>query len=236
MADTQAGVPAQTDQDTQGSSEPSEMDKKLANLVNSAVSSHLKRSLPKALDEALTPHMSKFQEMFSQARPADPPKQSATPAAQASGTDSEVLKQLEDMKNQLKREQETRAKERAQARQDKAFADVRAELTGKVRPEAVDHVLKVLAHDRLVEVDNSGMVQMKVGDDSLPLKEGLMEYLKRKENAIFLPAPGYSAQPAKKPGLPATQRQVPQRTAPNGGQQPEREDPLQKTLRQLGMG
>ena len=232
MADTQTGAPAtQVDQD-QGT-EPSESDKKLANLVNSAVSSHIKRALPKYLEEAITPHMSKLQEMMSQSRQPEPSK-SATQPAQPSGADPEVMKQLESLQNQLKKEQETRARERQQARQDKAFADVRSELVGKVRPEAIDHVLKVMAHDRLIDVDSSAMVSVKVGEDLLPLKDGVAEYLKRKENAIFLPAPGYSA-PAKKPGMPQ-QRQVPQRQAPSGGQQPEREDPLQKTLRQLGMG
>lgn len=236
--ENQTVAPGTQGVDQDSSQEPSEADKKLANMVNSAVTSQLKRALPKHLEEALTPHMSKFEQMLSSFKPAEAskPQAQASSSQQASGTDPEVLKQLEDMKSQLRREQDTRAKERQQARQDKAFSEVRGELTGKVRPEALDHVMKVLAHDGLVQVDTAGTVSLKIGEDALPIREGLSEYLKRKENSIFLPAPGYG-QPVKK-AIGQNQRQAPQRTQAgrSNGQPQEREDPLQKTLRDLNLG
>lgn len=228
MADTQqAGVQA-TEQSQ--ADEGQDFDKKLSNLVNSAVSAHLKRALPKTIEDVITPHMAKFQEVL-QAREA-PKAAPSAPAGSSVGSDPEILKQLDDMKAQLKREQDTRLKERQQAREEKAIADVRAELIGKVRPEAVDHVVKLLAHDRMIQVDGA-TVSLRVGEDALPLKDGLAEFLARKENAIFLPAPSPNQSSPKKPvGL----RNVPQRAAPTGGgQRAEREDPLQKTLKDLGL-
>lgn len=227
MADAKAGGPA-TPIEQETDVEVSD-DKKLSNLVNSAVSTHLKRALPKFLEDAITPHMAALKELVAP-KPAEPAAPAAN-AAQTTGTDPAILKQLEDMKAQLKKEQDTRARERQQAREEKAISDVRAALVGKVRPEAVEHLIKVMVHDRVIQTDGA-MVTLKIGDDVLDLKEGLQDYLARKEHAIFLPAPGYNQAPkAGKQPRPV----APPRTGPNGTvQRTEREDPLQKTLRDLG--
>ncbi|WP_437767173.1 hypothetical protein WME77_09095 [Sorangium sp. So ce764] len=182
--------------------------------------SQLKRIVPKFLEEALGPHITSLRE---QLQPKPEPKEKGAPSA----VDPEISKQIEDLRTQLKKERETTARERRAAREEKAFAELRSELNGKVRPEAVDTVAKLLFHaDRRVVVGDDGSLAFKHGDAEYDLRGGLAEYLKSRDAAMFLPAPGYG-QPPKKPGL-----KVPSR-AP-GDKPPAAEDPMSRTLRMLG--
>ncbi|KYF87796.1 hypothetical protein BE20_24945 [Sorangium cellulosum] len=218
MTDVQTD--GQVTTDPKGGDASAEFDQRLLNHVNAAVGSQLKRIVPKFLEEALAPHLTSLRESL---QPKPEPKDKGGQSA----VDPEISKQIEDLRNQLKKERETAARERRAAREEKAFAELRSELAGKVRPETVDTVAKLLFHaDRRVVIGDDGSIAFRHGDAEYDLRGGLAEYLKSKDAAMFLPAPGYGQQP-KKPGLKAPNR------AP--GDKPQgTEDPMSRTLRMLG--
>lgn len=191
-------------------------DQKLSNMVNAAVGNHMKRSLPKFLEEALTPHMTSLKEQFASLRPAEPSK------APKEGDDTNArVTQLEAM---LKKEQAARAAERQQTRNDRAYGDLKAVLAGKVRPEAVEMVAKLIKADGRLVVTDSGEASLRVGDMEHDLSTGIAEFLKTGEAQMFLPAPGYG--PSSKPLKPG--QRPPART---GGPPPANETPAQKAQR-----
>ncbi len=202
-------------------------DQKLADLVNGAVKAHLGRALPKALEESVTPLLTGFKAELTALLPKAPP----TPEA---GKGTAVNPELEELRAEVKREKDARLTEKRQAREDKAHGDLVATLTGKVRPEAVRDVADLLFYARkAVKVGADGNVTMKVGDLDYPLAEGVGEYLKTKDAALYLPPPAPAAK--GRGALPV--RTIPQRQAPAGtppGQAPQREDPAAKTARELG--
>ncbi|WP_437489442.1 hypothetical protein WME75_10705 [Sorangium sp. So ce1014] len=216
MADVQTD--GQVTTDPKGGDVSAIDDQRLLNHVNAAVGSQLKRTLPKFLEEALGPHIVSLRE---QLQPKPEPK-----AAQPSG-DPEVTRQLEELRAQLRKSEDSRARERQAAREEKAYGELRSELTGKVRPEAVDVVAKLLFHaEKRVTVDNHGHVSFKHGDTDYDLRQGVAEYLQSTESALFRPAPS--------PGVARKAPVVPARPV-SASQRGEREDPLAKTLRDLGL-
>lgn len=141
-------------------------EQQLANLVNAAVTSQLKRILPKAITDALGPAIAPLKEQLA-------PKQEPAPQVSQAQGDPAVQAQIDELKKQLKREQDARANERRTAREANAFSALRSELTGKVRPEAVDHATKLLFHaEKAISVSDSGDATFKYGDDEYPLNTG----------------------------------------------------------------
>jgi hypothetical protein len=176
MAD--APTPAQGEHpDTSG-----DADQKLANLVNSVVSSHLKRSLGKALDEAIAP----LREQFSAQR-------TTTDAPKSPKGGDEVSQRIAALEAELSDERKARKAEQSKAREDKAYLDLRAELTGKVRPEALDHAVTVLRAHGKVKVSADGRVSFKHADADYDLQEGVAEWVRSKDASLFVPPPAPSA-------------------------------------------
>lgn len=207
---------------TQGASDGQDpsADQKQANLVNAAVSSHLKRILPKVLEDSLAP----LREQLAAFQAPKGPETKAAP----SGGDSEAFKAIEDLKLQLKKERDTAAKERRLAREEKAFVELRSELTGsgKVRPEAVDTLAKLLFHaDKKVRVSDDGQVAFHHADMEYGLREGVAEYLRSKDAAMFVTAPAPGAQSKKAPAMaPRRPGEVPAGL---------KETPMERTKRML---
>lgn len=206
---------------------------KLADLVNGAVKAHLGRSLPKALEDAFKPHLATFEERLATLKPkeSEPPK----PKEGAGGpaVDPALQARLDELEKQVKKEQtartkltEERALERKQAREEAGFGALRTALTGKVRPEAVEIVAKLLRADGRLVVGEAGEVALKVGDLEHELAAGVEAYLKSTEAAMFLPAPGYGPTKGLRPG------QKPPARGPGGGPPP-KETPIQRTQRLL---
>jgi hypothetical protein len=183
----------------------------LAAVVNAAVSSHLKRSLDKSIGSALASALEPFKERLS--APATQPDEK--PAKGAPQPEVAALqKQLSDMQARFVAAQEEASNERARAREHKAFADLKSELNGKVRPEALDMAAEWLFHARKrVQVDEEGNALFTIRqapakgmpeqDTLYPLSDGVREFLKSKEASLFLPSPG-----AAKGQVPQAQRQA----------------------------
>lgn len=173
----------------------------IGNIVNAAVSSHLKRSLGTAIETALKP----ITEKLNAAPPA--PVADADEGQRKGKQNPELLamaKQLEEMKSELKVRDERVAAAEKKTREERAFSELRSSLEGKVRPELLDMVAKHLfVVEGRVEVDENGNPLFKssrvpyTGADPeelrLPLKAGVEDFLKSDSAKPFLPAPNPGA-------------------------------------------
>lgn len=216
----------------QGNEEHNTDDQKaLGNLVNSAVTSQLKRLLGPAVAEALKPHVDGFAGIREQLDKLT--KGVATPDKSQGGQgQDDVAKRIAELEKQLNGEREARKAEKASAAKEKAFSALRAELTGKVRPEAVDAAAKLLFHaEGAIHIGEDGTVAFRMGDDEHDLATGVKAWAKSPASALFRPAPGYGE---KNPGGKAPKRP----TGPDGKPLPEspkeREARLADKLKALG--
>jgi len=184
----------------------------IGNIVNAAVSSHLKRSLATAIEAALKPALEQIKSSIAPPPPAgdedgDKKKGKQTPEMVA------MAKRLEDMEKALAAEKEATAAAQKKAREQRAFSDLRTALEGKVRPELLD----VVAHhlftvEKRVDFDESGTPLFKSTrslyqgaepeDVLLPLRDGVEGFLKGDTAKAFLPAPspGAGSSPLPKRG------------------------------------
>jgi len=187
-------------------------DTKLANLVNSAVTSQLKRHMKNLGDQ--------FGSMLDERLAALQPKPAAQQGQQgaSAASDSDAMKEVEKLRGELKAQKQ-------RAAEKEVYADVRSILTGKVREEAMDTAIKVLRSDGVIKIDaRDGSATFKhseLGD--VDLSEGLTEWLKG-EGALFAPV----AQ-AKRTPVRGASRAHARRTATND----DNLTPAQKTARDL---
>lgn len=193
---------AQTSQ-TEEVSQPQYVTKDdIAAIVNAAVSSHLKRSLDKsigsALDAALAPIKSKLDAPPPSAEEKTQQKQGPSPEVAA------LQKQLADMQAAMAKANADVAAERKRNHETAAYSALKSELGGKVRPEALDAAADLIFHARKhVTVDDDGNATFKVRssrgkgmpeeDLEYQLADGVREFLKTKDAALFLPSPGGQA-------------------------------------------
>lgn len=190
----------QTPNPDQDGKQPGVDPQELANLVNSAVSAQLKRALPKAI-EGIVPSL--IEGVTKQLGDKQPPKDpEPTDKPKPSPELVALQRSHEELKTQLQREREAREAAERRQRDDRAFADLRAQLSaGGVRAELVDTWAKVLFHaDKRVEFDESGAPLLKVKvspgkgmpeeEQLFPLSDGVKQLLKTKEAEPYLPPPG----------------------------------------------
>lgn len=160
-------------------------DAKLSNLVNAAVTSHLKRH-SKTMGEQFGTMLDERLAAFKPAAPAAPGKVPAESEANA-------LAEVEKLRGEL-----TLQKQRTAEKE--AYADIRSFLHGKVRPEAMDTAIKVLKADGSIKVNaRDGSVTMKHAElGSLDVTEGLTEWLKG-EGSLFAPTQAPKKLPVRGP-------------------------------------
>ena len=156
-------------------------DAKLSNLVNSAVTSQLKRHMKGLGDQfgtMLDERFAAFKPVAPAAPVVEPAKGAAAPAADAaSGVNDEVAQLRADLKATKLR-----------AVEKEVYADVRSLLAGKVRPEAMDTAIKLLKASGQIKINSrTEVASFKIDDAELDLKEGLTEWLAG-EGALFAPA------------------------------------------------
>lgn len=169
MADTENTQEIET-----STNETSEQDKKLANLVNSAVSSHLKRSMGK-MNETIESILSEKLTAFQSQSTAQVPSQAKEKSAKE---ESEVAKLRAEL-----------AAEKRQTLEKDTYSSIKEKLNGKVRPEAIGSVLKILKADSHIDFKKDGPV-FKFDGEELDLDSGLEAWLENSEDAkLFKPAP-----------------------------------------------
>lgn len=182
-------------------------------IVNAALTNRLPKMLTPALEAAFKPFSDKLAALQNPAPPSDEgeadgkKKKPATPEVLA------MAKQIEDMQKALKEKDDRAAAAEKKNREQKAYADLRSSLEGKVRPELLDLVANNLFHvERRVETDESGNTLFRstrptyAGGDpediQLPIKSGVEDFLKSEGAKAYLPAPstGAGSQPLPKLG------------------------------------
>ncbi len=182
----------------------------IGNIVNSALTARFPKMLAPALDAALKPILDKL------SAPAPAPASDDDDGKKKSKQNPEMLamaKQIEDLTNGIKQRDERVAAAEKKGREDKAFADMRASLEGKVRPELLGMLAENLFHvQKRVEFDEQGTPLFKttripyIGaepeEQRLPLSSGIEDFLKSESAKPFLPAPssGSGAPPLPKRG------------------------------------
>lgn len=188
--------------------------KAMGAMVNTVVSSHLKRqpSLADQLKEV------KWQDLLApvvkELIPTPDPKPDKKPE------ETEYQKQLANLQAQFQAEQKARldADNRAKAseiarRNDAGKLKLRSALTGKVQDEALDHVINHLTvvNNRMI-VDEDGTTKIRVKrpefasygplvDVDVPVEEGIKQLLAEPEMKIFIPAPRGSGGSNPGPGV-----------------------------------
>lgn len=220
---------AGADVDTETGDEGGETDPKLVKLVNQAVTGQLKRAmrghaatLGALLDEKLAALKPNGTGAAPEAK--DRTKDKSSDGAPAAN------EELEQLRSEMAAQKKKLADQELRALEKEAYADVKAQLQGKVRPEALDMAVKLLRADGAIKLDvKKGTYAFKGPEgELLDIEEGIAEWLKG-DGALFVlqqPAPG--ARP--KPKLSAPVR-APAR--PGGGSNNDNLTPAQRTANAL---
>jgi len=191
-------------------------DAKLANLVNSAVTSQLKRHM-KGFNDTLG---SMLDEKLSAFKPTEPAK----PSPGKVSSDIDPNAEVEQLRNELKSQRDELKAQKIRGFEKEVFADVRSLLAGKVRPEAMDTAIKLLRADGSIKIDaRDGTATMKTADGVVDLSDGIAAWLSGEGALLAVPAM------AKKPLVRGPHRAPPR---PIGAGN-EALSPAQKTAQQL---
>ncbi len=193
----------------------------IGNVVNAAVTSHLKRAnigklITDAVEAAMKPvrdqEAARAATVAASAEPLKPVDPKASPEFAA------LQRQFEDMSGKFKQETEARAAAEKRQREDRAYADLRAGLAAAgIKADMVDIAADNLFYaKKKVEFDEQGTPLFRhtkttpgYGDEDelLPLSAGIQAFAKSKDAAPFLPSPGVNkSQPLPRQGTrnPAT--------------------------------
>lgn len=209
------------DQDTPES--PSQLTaEQVAQIVNAAVTSHIKRlDLPKTIADAVA------KAAPVAATPVQAPTETEdAPSKKGGKVDpnyAALQQKLELMEKRANDAEAARKAAESKSRDDRAYNELRNALTGKIRPDVLESVTRLLhVGDKRVEIDESGNVLFRARrqpapglpeeDTLLPLQDGVDTYLKSKEAAAFIPAPTATTTA----NTQARASRMPQTSAPKG--------------------
>lgn len=212
-------MPPETPDSSNPDQQQKSVEEQLGNMVNAAVSAHIKRFTEKQLPAILEASLGKALEPI-QAKLAAPQTPSDDEGKKKVKETPEMLamaKQIEDMKRALEEKEQRATAAEKKARDERAYTELRASLEGKVRPELLDVVAENLFHvKKAVDFDEAGTPLFKstrspyAGAEPeevrLPLRAGVEDFLKSEGAKAFLPAPssGSGAAPLPKRGTAAT--------------------------------
>jgi hypothetical protein len=173
----------------------------MGGIINAAITSHLKRALPKtitealgpALETALAPLREKLDKPAAPQDPADKGKDQPDPEVVS------LKKKLEDALASMKVAQDAAETEKRKSDEQALRGAFRTEIAGKVRPEAVEDVVDLCFFRNLIKRDDQGRPTftwrsalskgMPEEDHQFPLADGVREFLKSKPAEIYLPPP-----------------------------------------------
>lgn len=215
-------MPDESNQNSQTPDQPAFSEtqvKTIADIVNSAVTSHLKRAAKEQPDVAKL-----VADAVKAAMPTPPPPSDDDDKGKKSKVDPETAAlraKLDELEKQYRAETERATKAEQKAREDRALGQVKSALTGKIRGESVEDLSELLWVRKRIELDENGTPFIKVKrathpglpeeEQLMPLADGLDVYLKSKEGAAWLPAQSGATQTAptqsrgsRFPSTPAT--------------------------------
>jgi hypothetical protein len=182
----------------EGSEKPSTPEyvtkEEIGNIVNSAVTNHLKRS-SKSTEDAITKLLDERLKAFMPQPPpisdVKPPVTQSQPAPELAAMQAKYA----ELESKFTAEQERRTKAEQAQREDRAYGELKSLLNGQVRPEMLDIAADYLfTAKKRVEISEDGTPLFRgktaTGEDvHLPMEDGVMQFLKSKEGASFVPAP-----------------------------------------------
>ena len=195
------------EQNVQDGSQPIDVNE----TVNKAVTAQLKREMKKFEDSFKAALQEQFAALTKQSTQQPSSKEDPKPSEKMSPEMAAMQTRLDDMRKQLDLQQSRAESAEKKAREDRAFNDLRSALSPHVRPDMLDLAARDLfISQRRVEFDADGTPLFKtkrsigpgLGDEEvqLPLSDGVAQFLKSKEAAPFLPAPGGQSNPNSRGG------------------------------------
>ena len=168
----------------------------IAKIVNAAISTHMSR-YEKQANETFTKMLDERMKAVQPPAPKDEPKDKGK---QLSPEALALQNQFEELKKSYADSERKRAEIERQARDERAYAELRSHLSG-VRPELQEVAARDLFHSqkRVVYDEPSGRYLFKVTkapapglqpeEMLLPIGDGVADWMKSKEAAGFIPAP-----------------------------------------------
>lgn len=204
-----------------------EAEQKLNNAINAAVKNHLKRSFSKDLPDMFAKLLDERGIGKAKELKIDETDESDEEEVKVSKPAKQIgkIKDVEDLKTRreldaLKAELKT---ERELSKQKEAMTEVKGFLAGKVRPELMDMAMKLISHDKMVQIAKDGTISFKYDDEDYDLEEGVTAWMKSKDAAHLLSAPSNGPKKdAKKAGFKPLLR--------NDKSKDSEKDPKQKTI------
>jgi hypothetical protein len=196
-------------------------DQRIANMVNAAVSGHLKRVLPKTISDLMETHIAPIREHLTKQggpAPAQGGQGGGAPQGGAPAGDDKYAA----LERKFQESEKARAAERMQGHKARAFDGVRGVLAGKARPDAIEAALKVLKADDRIGVREDGSAFILDGDEEVTIEEGVKRFMKSKEGALFAPAP-----------IPSARRTAGPKLNPRGAPTERTESPAERSLRMI---
>lgn len=189
-------------------------------IVNSAVTSHLKRAVPGAVTEAVTSAIGgiDLQGMVSAAVQSSAPAQPPAAADQTPAVDPMIAKlqdQNKALADKFEAAQKARQDEAIKAQQDRAYASLATELGTSVRPDAVDVASTVMRARNMLTIGEDGTATMTImrapyagaepEEVSVSMAEGVKHWASTDEGKMFAPSPviptaGNTRPPRTRPG------------------------------------
>lgn len=191
--------------------------------MGKAISGALTAHSARLRKEALDPIQNTLKELSGTITKLAAPKEpdpAAPPAHKPPDPETLALKnQLEELKAANKNEREAREKAESKQRDDAAYSQLRTLVAKTARPELVDVVAKNLFYaEKVVTYDESGKPLFKARraqyaggpeeDVQLTLEDGVTQFFKSKEAAVFLPAPTQQRPGIQPPGVRPTGPQL----------------------------
>lgn len=204
------------DENSQGGSlNQPDTNAELGNMVNAAVTAHLKRFAEKQLPDILKGHLDAALKPVVEklTAPVAPPPSDDEPSPKTKGKNqpspelAAMQQKLDDSLRALKEADDKRVAAEKKAREDRAYSDFKSELGKHVRPDMLDLVANHLFRiEGLVEVQEDGSALFKSSRSQygiaeeirLPLKDGVEQYVKSDAAKPFIPAPSTSQAPQTK--------------------------------------
>lgn len=198
--------------DQDGSQEtPDETKPDLSQIVNSAISTHMKR-LEKQFSKSYEEKIRTLEEKVTQLTQPNDTKSNKKDKNEENPELSALRSQFESMKSELSAARQRADELDKKRKEDQVFTEVRNVLGKHVRPETLDVLASYLFKaSGKVEYDEDGVPLFKVRkaphpglaeeDVLMPLQDGIEAYLKTKEAAPYMPAPAATGNAPKVPTL-----------------------------------
>jgi hypothetical protein len=156
----------------------------LANLINQAVATHTKR-LHKTIREEFGP-----KEESVEVEGEESPKKKAPKKSADANEEQDKVSFLERELEKLKAE---RKAEKIELKTKEVYEGIKSQLSGRIKPESVNTVLKILKAEGNINIRSNGMVTFKTSDgEEISVEDGVETWLSGDEAKQFaIPVPGY---------------------------------------------